>query len=285
MPVNRNAYLQEQREEYIWTIVELFYRSLITFREQFEKYEWLVLQHSYRKGLDRQTLRLSAADLAGLLDFKAMETLRNDNIDPLKEACHIVYRDKTRTDPLDRFISDIFHEISILKEEHYNVKTYAPQYKKEDEEAEFSHIMDEAHVMFPKKLKHIRHLFRRARVRLEELMPTFVDCQILIRSLYLERDGWVKEAYEDGIRSFYRKMYPELRSIRGYYEAGMSFLESGFDDLALEAFRLAEKETSRVKIEDSKIIKKAEQLKVKIQELIEQLSSPSPGASSNLNAS
>lgn len=271
MPDSHQDYLHQQRQEHIWTIVELFYRSLITFREQFEKYEWLVLQHSYRKGLDRQTLRLSADDLAGLLDFKAMETLRNDNIDPLKETCHAVYRDKTRTDPLDRYISDIFHEISILKEEHYNVKTYAPQYKQEEQETEFSHIMDEAHVMFPKKLKHIRYLFQQSRRRLEELMPTYVDCKILVRSLYLERDGWVKEAYEDGIRSFYGFMYPRLRSVQGYFSAGKSFLESGFEALALEAFKLAEKENGRVKLEDEEHRDELQQLTIELAAHVEKL--------------
>ena len=68
-----------------------------------------------------------------MLEFKSLESLRDDYIQELKDLCHDVFRTADRTDPLDRYVSDIFHEVSILKEEHYTVKTYAPQYERDSD--------------------------------------------------------------------------------------------------------------------------------------------------------
>jgi hypothetical protein len=235
---------RQERDARTWEIVELFYRSSIAFREIFDNYEWRVLHHSYQKGLNRKDLRLAPEDLAGLMDFKALERLRDVFIFRLKEICHAIFRANHRTDVLDLFVSDIFHEISILKEEHYNVQTYAPQYARDSRQLELSYIVDEVHQQFPSKLNHIQHLFARSRERLEELLPSFVNNRILVRSLYLHRDDFVREAYADGIRHFYKLLYPPPGPLEGFLQVGLSFRASGFDAQAQEAFRLAEAELS-----------------------------------------
>lgn len=232
----------QKRDSTVWRIVELFLHSVIEFRQIFDHYEWRVRQHSYQKGLHRLDLRLAPEDLAGLMDFKALERLRDGNIFPLKEACHEIFRGRHRTDLIDIYVSDLFHEISILKEEHYNVKTYAPQYARDSREVELTYILDEVHKLFPSKLNHIRYLFGKAQERLEELLPGFTKNRIVVRSLYLNRDDFVKAAYEGGIRDVYRFMYPDLGAVEGFYQAGLSFDESGFSVRALEALRLAEGE-------------------------------------------
>ena len=93
--------------------------------------------------------------------------------------------------------------------------------------------------MFPQKLQHIRYLFGRAQARLEEHLESFLRIQLFTRSLYTFRDDFVRDAYEDGIESFYRLMYP-LGPFEGYYEAGRSFHHSGFFDKARVAFGQAE---------------------------------------------
>jgi hypothetical protein len=219
----------------IWTIVHLFYRSHTVFREQFESYEKQVLDLSRQSGIDRQDLRLNSVELAGLLDLKKLERLRDGYIHELKDLCHLVFRGPDRTDLLDRYVSDIFHEISILKEEHYNVKTYAPLYERDAAEVELRHILDEAHTLFPMKLRHIRYLFGRAQARLEELLESFGGIPLFIRSLYVHRSGFVAEAYPGGLDQFYRFMY-QLGPIEGYYRVGLSFYHAGFFDDALAAF-------------------------------------------------
>jgi hypothetical protein len=234
--------IEQERHQILWRIVELFYRSLIIFRQQNDRYEEHVLHFSSKMGMHRLDLRLNPEDLAGLLDLKALERLRDGYLQQLKDLCHGIFRGQDRTDLLDRYVSDIFHEISILKEEHYNVKTYAPQYARDAAEVELKYILDEAHGLFPQKLNQIRFLFGKAQTRMEELLSSFRRIKIFIRSLYLHRDDFVREAYEDGIRQFYRHMYPEGGPLEGFYEVGISFLDSGFTGQAIEALRLAEAE-------------------------------------------
>ena len=222
----------------IWTIVQLFYRSHVVFREQFDSYERQVLDLSQRTGIHRNDLRLNSLELSNLLDFKYLERLRDGYIHELKDLCHLVFRGQDRTDLLDRYVSDIFHEISILKEEHYNVKTYAPLYERDAAEVELKHILDEAHALFPHKLRHISYLFGRAQGRLEEHLASFRNIKLFIRSLYLHRHDFVAQAYPDGISQIYRFMYP-LGPVEGYFEVGRCFLFSGFEAEALEAFLLA----------------------------------------------
>ena len=223
----------------IWTIVELFYRSDQVFREQHDSYEKQVKNYSRLTGIDRHDLRLNSAELAGLLDLKSLERLRDEYIHQLKDLCHQVFRGQDRTDLLDRYVSDIFHEISILKEEHYNVKTYAPLYEKDAAEVELRHILDEAHTLFPQKLSHLQYLFGRARVRLEEHLPSFCSFQVFVRSLYVHREDFVRDAYPGGVERFYWLMYP-LGPVEGYSEVGSSFYRSGYYERAIEAFDAAE---------------------------------------------
>ena len=224
-----------------WSIVRLFYQALINFRRQYEVYDDRVLQHSRRAGLSRELLRLNSADLAGLLDFKKLEDLRDIYIHELKDLCHIQFRTQDETDFLDRYVSDIFHEISILKEEHYTVKTYAPMYERDQSKIELQYILDEAHAMFPQKLQYILYLFGKATERMEQHLPRYREIPIVIRSLYLHRDGFVKDAYADGIRHFYRAMY-EWGPFEGFCQVGLSFYHSGFYAQSLDAFSLADDE-------------------------------------------
>lgn len=229
---------EQELGQTIWTIFELFYRSHQVFREQFDDYERRVLEHSRRTGIPRADLRLNSTELANLLNLKSLERLRDGYLHKLKDLCHLVFRGHDRTDLLDRYVSDIFHEISILKEEHYNVKTYAPLYEKDAAEVELRHILHEAHEIFPQALTHIRYLFGRAQARIEEHLPSFTRIRLFIRSLYLHRDDFVSAAYPEGLERFYSLMYP-LGPLEGYYEVGLSFYLSGFFAEALAAFRSA----------------------------------------------
>ena len=165
--------IEQERHQTLWTIVELYYRSLIIFRQQNNRYEEHILHFSNTMGMHRLDLRLSAEDLANLLDFKTLERLRDGYLQQLKDLCHQVFRGQDRTDMLDRYVSDIFHEISILKEEHYNVWMYAPQYALASAEVELKYILDEAHGLFPQKLNQIRFLFGKAQSRMEELLTGY----------------------------------------------------------------------------------------------------------------
>lgn len=276
----RFKFSEQELGHKIWTIVQLFYRCHSVFREQFESYEKKVLDLSQRRGIDRSKLRLNSADLGGLLDFKNLERIRDTYLQELKDLCHLVFRGQDRTDLLDRYVADIFHEISILKEEHYNVKTYAPLYEKDAAEVELKHILDEAHTLFPHKLRHIRYLFGRAQARLEEHLASFRNISLFIRSLYIHRSDFVAEAYPEGLERFYRCMYP-LGPIEGYYEVGRSFYHSGFVAQALEAFRLAmaayRRELGSVRAGDAKKRKRLREIRSLVARKIARLEGSAAG--------
>jgi hypothetical protein len=186
----------------------------------------------------RELLRLNSRDLAGLLDFKSLERLRDGYIHELKDLCHSVFRGQDQTDLLDRYVSDIFHQISILKEAHYNVKTYAPFFESSAREQELRGILDEAHEGFPKLTKHIHFLFQQAQNRMEQHLGSFRVIPIFIRSLFVHRDDFVARVYPSGIRQFYRFMYT-LGAVEGFYRVGLSFYHAGFSDQARVAFEEA----------------------------------------------
>ena len=237
-----NALLSSSEQDLgqrIWTIVELFYRSHTAFRELFESYEERVLSYTRLTGRPREELRLKSDELGNLLDLKSLERLRDDYIQKLKDLCHLVFRWQDQTDLLDRYVSDIFHEISILKEEHYNVKVYGPLYERDSAEVELRHILDDAHARFPQELSHIRYLFGQAQLRLEEHLSSFREMELFNRSLFMHADGFVQQAYPEGIARFYKLMFPG-GALEGYYTVGLSFYLAGFREQAAQAFTLAE---------------------------------------------
>ncbi|MEE8142343.1 MAG: hypothetical protein V3T77_04525 [Planctomycetota bacterium] len=225
---------------HIWTIVERFYSSRGIFMAQHDRYEDLVAQYVEREGKPRDQIRLGPEELSGLLNFKELERIRDSYLLPLKDACHALFRSNDTTDFLDRLVNDIFHEISILKEEHYNIRTYARDGRDRLDTEELEAILDEVHDMFPLKVHRMRHLFETACAHLEKLLPRYRDNVVLIRSLFLHRNGFVAQAYEEGLIRFYEIIYGPKLAFTGYQEVGDSFYRSGFYAQARECYLAGE---------------------------------------------
>ena len=241
----RNPLLSNNSGPLIWTIVERFYRSHRTFMGIHARYESIVAEYVDRLEMPREKIRLGARELSELLKYKELEVLRDDYLSPLKEACHRLFRTKDSTDILDRLINDIFHELSILKEEHYNVLTYDADQtpaavpgegglrKGFELQLEQQAVLDEVHAMFPAKVHRIHHLFEVSLSAVEALMPQYRENRVLIRSLFLHRHRFVARVYEEGLNRFYQLMYGEDRIFDGFTLAGDSFYHSGFYDEAI----------------------------------------------------
>ncbi|MFN0059132.1 MAG: hypothetical protein ACKVX7_11790 [Planctomycetota bacterium] len=221
----------------IWTITERLCRTFLRYTRQHDNYEALVAKYVEREGKPRDQIRLDPVELAGLLNFKEMERIRDDYLLPLKDASHTLFRTADNTDFLDRLVNDVFHEMSILKEEHYNIQTYENKPESALDREELDTILNEVHAMFPVKVHRIMHLLLRARGRLEKLLPTFRENPVLIRSLYLHRKDFVAEAYPDGLVQFYRFLYGDDRAHEGYRAVGDSFFNAGFYELARESYQ------------------------------------------------
>ena len=233
-------------QSYAWRIVERFYRSRFHFLRIHDRYEELVAELVEKFGRPREEIRLQPRELSALLSYKELEVLRDEYLDPLKAACHSLYRTRDATELLDRVVHDIFHELSILKEEHYNVLTYDA--KGDGEEAarpahgegelarEQEAVLDEVHDVFPQKVHRIRHLYEVALQRLESLLPSFREDPVLIRSLFLHRDRFVARSYERGLIRFYELMYGDSKVFEGYQSVGDSFYHSGFYSRAMLSY-------------------------------------------------
>lgn len=236
--------ITDTAESLAWRVVERFYLAWNNFQSVHDRYEQIVQDYVDKLGVPRQEIRLDPRDLFELLSTQDLEVLRDDFLTPLKTACHRLFRTEDSTDFLDRLVNDIFHELSILKEEHYNVLTYATDEAAmlpgtdRDLHEEQQVILDEVHEMFPQKVHRIEHLFETGSVALEALLHRWNTDTVLVRSLFLQRNGFVSQAYEAGLDHFYRLMYGQEEFTRGYWVVGCSFLESGFLERAQQALEV-----------------------------------------------
>ncbi len=218
-----------------WDLISVFFQAMDMFTEIYDAYESKVLYHADQQGVDRRLLRLPAAEVAGLLDFKQLARLRDVHLAALKAVSHNIFRSEETTDPFDRYVSQMFHELSILKEEQYKVAMFAPLYEEQGDETLYRSIIDEVHEAFPRAVHGIEELFRRARERLEKLLPHFADDRPTLRSVYLFGDEVVGDSYPDGYEDLLRLMFPDGSARRGLLEVARSFRSSGFIDSAIEA--------------------------------------------------
>jgi hypothetical protein len=230
-------------DENRWLLIRGLFVSRDRFLRMFRTYERRVQAHSRKLAVDRSRLDLPWTELRMLLDFEALEQIRDDLLEELKEVAHDLFRSIDSTDPLDSYIAQIYHEVSILKEEHYGLEE---EYLEKDAKA-YERLHEEVKDSFPNRLRHIRDLFVKCRRRLERILPSMMEGSIVIRSLYLFGDDIFRAAYRDGLVGIYRKAYPEEGEVRGFYEAALSFRRGGFDDLAKAAIEKAHKAAARAR--------------------------------------
>ena len=252
-----------------WRLLRSFFRSRAAFLDLFAQYERRVMAFADQFETDRTRLKLPIDELLSLLDFKRLEELRDREILLLKETAHEIFRGPDATDRFDHYVSNIYHELSILKEEHYTLREDFVRF----DQKEYDRFFREVSEFYPKRLRHVKNLYGHALRRLETILPGIAHERILVRSLYLFGDELLTSSYRGGLPGLYRKMYPDGGAPLGYFLAAGSFFESGFLEEALGAYRKAQiagaKERSRGPSE-----KRAELL-AEIDRKIEELSATS----------
>jgi hypothetical protein len=233
--------MKEDHKNLLWEIVTKFFVAKKSFMVQHTNYDRLVKSYAKKQSVDRRQLQLGTREVAGLLDFKSIEELRNHHLRELKRLSHEMYRTEEITDLFDKYVSDIYHEISILKEEHYTVLTYAPAYEEgqQGDLTERDKILEEVHEFFPRKMEQVNSLFQKAQIRLEELLPEYGQDRVLVRSMYLFGDKLLKGLYKNGLVDLYKKVYTKGGAVEGFLTAARSFHESGFDEQAEQALKKA----------------------------------------------
>src|SRR4029079_9674758 len=101
---------------------------------------------------------------------------------------------------------------------------------------EYERYYREVNFYYPKRLKHVRNLYGKARKRLEKLLPTMGKSVIVIRSAYLFGDQLFEGVYDGGLDEFYGRLYPEGGAPKVLQFGSKSFLEAVFGEEAAEAF-------------------------------------------------
>lgn len=226
----------------VYDVVEKFFTAAKLFGVQYSNYESRVLNYSESRGTDRTQLRLSALELSTLFDFKALEQLRDSQLFPLKDFAHRLFRRDDHTDAFDRYVSDLFHELSILKEEHYTVQMYAPQFEAADEGADVEALLDEVHEFFPRRLRTIRRLFQKSQSRLLAVLPDYAQNGILLRSLAIYGEDIVGTVLPGGLSELLSAIFPREGAAWAFCEAAQRFLNGGFETWAGRCCDRAEKE-------------------------------------------
>lgn len=219
----------QERHEIIYDLLERFYSAKVLFDEQHREYEHRVLQLAAREGVDRLDLRLSAQEVARLLNFEVLSDLRDNHLLPLKELSHRLFGG-TQREPLDIMVSDMFHLVSILKEEEFRVSHYAILYDEMRDDVDRDYILDAVHHDFPLLLNQTARLFGTAEQELFKLLPSVALSPVVIRSLFLFGPALLRhvDTGGKGIDLLYEQMYPDGGPLEGYLRVAESFVDAGF---------------------------------------------------------
>ncbi len=218
-------------EERRWLLLRSFYSSWKRFLLLFEEYERRVRAFSERYKTERSLLRLEPDDLATLIDFKALEDLRDREASLLREISHDLFRSRDATDRFDHHVSIIYHELSALKEEHYTLREEFVR----EQRIEYDLLYKEVNEYYPKRMRHIRNLYVKAERRLRHHLPAMAADRVVVRSLYLFGEGLLRGLLPGGVEELYGAMYPG-GIVEAFAAAGDSFRASGFLEEAAEAY-------------------------------------------------
>ncbi len=218
-----------------WEIIENHYGSLNFFKELFAAYERRVARIVQAQGIERDKITLSPVETRDLFDTWRMRELIDNRVRPLRNASHAHFRDNEVAELYDTKVSRIYHELSILKEEHLSVRDFPREL---GGGREFARLFREVSTYYPERLSRVNELFERATNRLEELLPQFADGVIVLRSAYLFRDEMWPEDPQAGLVHFLDCMYPDQGAVHGFLVIARSFLKAGFLEQAAESARL-----------------------------------------------
>lgn len=196
----------------------------------------------------------------------------------LKDDCHLLLRDNSERTGIyeylfDWIIGSIFHNCMKLKEDVYQQEAYKPEYgtisKEGDRDEEVKKILKEmksihenVQKLIPQEFEAIKRLFKRADRHLLYLLSSLADNGLLARYI-LENKGKIENALGKGaVQKILKSMYKN-KPERVYYVAGLSYLEGGWFDKAIDTFSAGLKINPESE-EMKKAIRTAEELKRQI---------------------
>jgi hypothetical protein len=230
----RAARRAESTRGVAWELIELHFRSRHCFTAIHKDYEATVAALVAERNKPRDQLRLDADDTRRLFRTEALQDLIVQWVEPLRHIARTYFRQENVAEQYDMKVSRIYHELSILLEEHLSVQNFP----RDGSAREFTRIFREVSEYYPQRLRRVRDLFSRAQRRLEELLPSLCDDQIVLRSSYLFRDELWPESTQAGFNRFLEKMFPKGGAGMGYLTIAQSFFKASFYEKATECARV-----------------------------------------------
>jgi hypothetical protein len=214
----------------LWDFLTRFVSARRTFLSIFHRYEARVQQASRDLGVAREDLLLPPARLFELFHLRRLTCLRDARLRPLVDLAEHIFADQEE-ELLDVYCRHIYHELSILSEEHRSVGRFVHI----RDRRRYRQLFEEVSGYYPMRLRRVRRLFTQGLRRIEHLLPEWAKHRVMVRGVYLFGEQLSLHAYGQGVRTLYGRMYPQGGEIRGYVEASRSFLESSFMTRAREA--------------------------------------------------
>jgi hypothetical protein len=215
----------------LWDFLRRFVSARRTFLSIQRRYEQRVTQKCRDLDVSRENLVLPPGELFELFNLRRLAFLKETRLKPLRELAEEIFGARGDDELLDVYCSHIYHELSILNEEHRSVGRFL----RIQDRRRYRQLFEEVSGYYPKRLQRIRRLFTGGMRRIEILLPGWAEHRVVVRSVYLFGNKLAGHAYGKGVEALYVRMYPEGREIQGYFEAARSFTTSGFMTRAREA--------------------------------------------------
>jgi hypothetical protein len=217
-----------------WLVIQYHYRSRYAFAHIQRAYESRVKALVAERGIARSEIRLTATETRLLFDTPELEALLRELMLPLRDASHKMFRFSDIAEPYDSKISRIYHELSILKEEHLSVRDWP----EDGGNREFARLFREVSEYYPQRLRRVRDLFVRATKRLDVLLPQFKDNRVVLRSVYLFREELWPEQTRASLVRLLDHMFVDGGAPAGFLRIARSFYRAGFFEDVVECTRM-----------------------------------------------
>lgn len=220
-----------KRGALIWDFLTTFVAARRSFLAIYRRYERRVRSAARTRGVPRTELHLAPRELWKLFHPERLERLRDDRLAALRDLSTQIFGPGGDEGLMDAYCGHIFHEISILSEEHRSVGRFVRQH----DPRRYRALFEEVSGYYPLRLNRVLRFFRAATKRLDELLPRWSRERVIVRSSFLYGSRLARRAYGEGREALYTRMYPNGGAIRGFCEAGRSFYKSGFTEYARDA--------------------------------------------------
>lgn len=218
--------LGTQRGALLWDFVLTFVGARLAFLGIYRHYERRVKAASRRHGVSRDDLTLPPGELWRLFNGRRLEALWDKRLVPLRELSRQIFGANGDEGLMDTYCAHIYHEISVLAEEHRSVGRFLRQ----DDPRRYKDLFEEVSKYYPMRLRRVKRFFEEGLRRLEELLRDWAGRKVIVRSVYVFGDHVARRTWGEGREAFYRHMYPQGSAAEGYLLAARCFGLSGFHE-------------------------------------------------------